>query len=254
MIITAQPFFNELDLLEIKCRELAGVVDGHVVVEARTTFTGLPKPLHFQENKERFAPWNVAGVVIDLPEKADSPWQREAAQYRAVLEAVRKINPEICIWVDADEVPRRDVVNRFRAMGVECATLQMAQLLFHWSRVDRTMKWTNGKIGYFNPACTHQPWRGETHWPILENAGWHACYFGGKERLLSKLSATSHAPEPGCQNMRRLVEANEMPGIERTDFYPREMLPKCVSEDKNSFIDEIAGEAAVWCDREAGRR
>ena len=45
MIITAQLFFNELDLLEINANNLKGQVDAHVIVEATTTFTGLPKPL-----------------------------------------------------------------------------------------------------------------------------------------------------------------------------------------------------------------
>ncbi len=55
MIVCASPFFNELDLLEIKCRELAGIVDLFVIVESTLTFTGIPKPLYFANNKARFA-------------------------------------------------------------------------------------------------------------------------------------------------------------------------------------------------------
>ena len=150
MIITAQPFFNELDLLEIKCRTLENVVDAHVVVEARTTFTGIRKPLYFAENKQRFARWKIIHQVVDLPEVAPSPWEREAAQYKEVLEVVRALNPEIAIWVDTDECPRPDVVERFKAMDCECATLEMDQLLFFFDRMDRTMKWHNGKISRFH--------------------------------------------------------------------------------------------------------
>jgi len=53
MIITASPFFDESDLLEIRCRELAGLVDAHIILEANLTYTGQPKPRNFEP--QRFA-------------------------------------------------------------------------------------------------------------------------------------------------------------------------------------------------------
>lgn len=241
MIVTAQPFFNELDLLEIKCRELAGVVDAHVVVEATTTFTGIPKPLHFAENKARFAAFPIAHVVVELPAVAASPWEREGAQYRAVLDAVRIIGPEIAMWVDADEVPRADTVERFRSAKTATMTLDMDHMLFFFDRVDVSQRWTNGKIGYFDRTAPHQPWRGETHWPVLPNAGWHFEYFGRREELMAKLGAVSHAPEPGCQDMRRRVGEGELPGLERTERYPTERLPACVREHSQRFAGQFGG-------------
>lgn len=55
MIIDCFTFFNELDVLEIRLRELDGVVDRFVLVEATLTHQGKPKPLLYAENKERFA-------------------------------------------------------------------------------------------------------------------------------------------------------------------------------------------------------
>ncbi len=51
-------FFNELDLLELRLNILDAHVDYFVLVEATKTFSGLDKPLYYQENKERFAKWN----------------------------------------------------------------------------------------------------------------------------------------------------------------------------------------------------
>lgn len=48
-------FFNELDILEIRLNTLNEVVDKFVLVEATWTHTGKPKPLHFEDNKTRFA-------------------------------------------------------------------------------------------------------------------------------------------------------------------------------------------------------
>ncbi len=239
MIITAQPFFNELDLLELKCRELAGVVDAHVVVEATTTFTGIPKPLHFAANKERFAAFPIIHVMVDLPLNVPSPWEREGAQYRAVFEAVRKLDPELALWVDADEVPRRDTVERFRAMKTGTATLDMDHMLFFFDRIDTSQRWTNGKIGFFDRSAPHQPWRGQTHWPVLMNSGWHFEYFGRRDDLLAKLAAVSHAPEPGCQQMRFLVGQGQLPGLERTSSYPEALLPAWVREDPQRFAGQF---------------
>ena len=44
-VIDCFPFFNELDLLEIRLNELKDVVDVFVLTEAPFTFTGREKPL-----------------------------------------------------------------------------------------------------------------------------------------------------------------------------------------------------------------
>lgn len=87
MILAAMPFLNELDLLEIKCRELAGVVDMFVIVESPLTFTGLPKPLVFADNKARFAEWPMHHVVVNHTRDYDSAWDREYAQRMEIYTA-----------------------------------------------------------------------------------------------------------------------------------------------------------------------
>ncbi|NJM15850.1 MAG: hypothetical protein HC896_11225 [Bacteroidales bacterium] len=53
MVYDCFPFFNELDILEIRLNELNEAVDKFVLVEASRTFQGDPKPLYFEENKEK---------------------------------------------------------------------------------------------------------------------------------------------------------------------------------------------------------
>ena len=57
MIYDCFIFFDELDLLEIRLEEIYPVVDRFVLCEAPMTFSGKPKELVFQNNKERFAPY-----------------------------------------------------------------------------------------------------------------------------------------------------------------------------------------------------
>lgn len=64
-------FFNELELLEIRLNILDKYVDYFVIIEATETFTGLPKKLHYKENKDLFKKWEhkiIHYVVRDTPE------------------------------------------------------------------------------------------------------------------------------------------------------------------------------------------
>ena len=70
MIYDCFQFFNELDLLKLRLNILSPVVDKFVISEATETFSGLPKPLYYEENKEMFAEFNdriIHVVVSDTP-------------------------------------------------------------------------------------------------------------------------------------------------------------------------------------------
>ncbi len=62
-------FFNELEVLEIRLAELYDHVDHFVLVEARQSHDGNPKPLYFHQNRSRFKRWEdkIIHVVVDLP-------------------------------------------------------------------------------------------------------------------------------------------------------------------------------------------
>lgn len=236
MIVTAQPFFNELDLLEIKFRELAGVVDLHIVVEAPITFTGIPKPLIFQENAARFRDFPIKHVVAELQPETSSPWHRERRQHEVLRSAVREVEPEIAIYVDADEIPRADTVERFRGAGVPAAHIDMDWVTFFFDRLDVSRRPTTGRICKFVQGEHWGPWRGDdldkNPATVIRDAGWHFDYFNfAPEYLVRKLRAISHAADEGGGSMLRGVLAGELPGIERTIEYPFEQLPSWVREN-----------------------
>ncbi len=241
MTILASPFFNELDLLEIKCRELAGVVDLFVVVEAPVTYTNIPKPLHFAENNRRFAEFPIYPVTINEFPPTNNPWDREWFTQKTILETMRKLNPKISIWCDMDEIPRADTVERFKAMKVPTAHVDMECFVHYFDRMDPSCRATTAKINYWNPACDWQPWRGETHHPVIQNAGWHFQYlmFGGKRHLLDKLAATCHAIEEVNEGMRHRVEKDVFTDLARTVAYPLDRLPKCVVDQRERFAAQF---------------
>lgn len=118
-ILCAMPFLNELDLLELKCRELEGVVDLFAIIESPLTYTGLPKPLVFADNKSRFASWPFHHVIVDPPKVTPSAWEREAHQRDVIYQTIARLDPEIAIYCDTDECPRASAVERTKRYPFE---------------------------------------------------------------------------------------------------------------------------------------
>jgi beta-1,4-mannosyl-glycoprotein beta-1,4-N-acetylglucosaminyltransferase len=115
MIYDCFPFFNELELLELRLNELAGVVDKFVLVEATRTFTNQPKPLCFQENRERFAAFAdkiIHVVVTDSPDSTN-PWVVEHFQRNCIARGLTQCRADDWVLVsDLDEIPRATVVKK----------------------------------------------------------------------------------------------------------------------------------------------
>ena len=67
-------FFNELDLLDIRLHELASTVDVFVLAEAPLTFQGQPKPLVFQEHRNRYRTYldKIRHVVVTTCRRVSS--------------------------------------------------------------------------------------------------------------------------------------------------------------------------------------
>lgn len=67
-------FFDELDLLEIRLNILDEYVDYFVIIEATETFSGIPRSLCYEQNKQRFEKWKhkiIYHIVDDVPTDED---------------------------------------------------------------------------------------------------------------------------------------------------------------------------------------
>jgi len=114
MIYDTFIFWKELDILELRLAELSPVVDRFVLVESPVTFTGLPKPLYYAENRDRFSAYNdkITHVIGDLPENPESnAWYYEGTSRNLIMEGVRDADPsDIILLSDVDEIPDIEVV------------------------------------------------------------------------------------------------------------------------------------------------
>jgi hypothetical protein len=110
-VTSLTPFFNELDMLEIRLATLDNVVDMHVIAEAPVTHTGLPKPLYFANNLERFRPWLHKIVYVCVDDMPDETWAREKHQRKALLRGVGDLDEsERFLLSDVDEIPHPSAV------------------------------------------------------------------------------------------------------------------------------------------------
>lgn len=106
-------FFNELDLLEIRLNVLNDHVDYFVLTESTVTFSGLNKPLYYQENKDRFEKFNdkiIHVVVEDTPD--GNPFERDVFQKNAIIRGLQDCEDDnIILTSDLDEIPDPEIVD-----------------------------------------------------------------------------------------------------------------------------------------------
>jgi beta-1,4-mannosyl-glycoprotein beta-1,4-N-acetylglucosaminyltransferase len=189
MLFDCFTFFNELDLLELRLETLSAVVDRFVLVEADLTHQGAPKPLHFAENRDRFARWldRIAHVVVEL--KGKGSWERENEQRRAIVQGLGGASADdlICLS-DLDEIPNPDDL----AAAKPPCHFDM-YLSYYWlnCRCPPPCLWNRSVLTTFKDL--HDPQHLRQHPPSpAGGGGWHFSYLGGVGGIINKLQAFAH--------------------------------------------------------------
>lgn len=137
------PFFNELDLLEIRLNILDPYVDHFVISEATKTFQGADKPLYYLENKDRFEKFNhkiIHNVVEDVDKNILQQYGRKyntsvEAQQRDTYQKdkIKDILLSVCseddaiIWSDLDEIPNPESIQEIQSFFKKDCMYQFAQ-------------------------------------------------------------------------------------------------------------------------------
>ena len=197
------PFNNELRLLKVKLEEMAGWVDHFVLVEARQTFTGQPKPLVFEQNRDAFAAFagKIIHVVVDeFPEYLRHPWAREFYQRNMGVLGLtgRCREDDFVIISDADEVIRGEVVRGFDG---ECARLGMERLQYflNYRKVVSgdalpvcASLWRARYLRTLGLSYLRDTVRYHKASPRLNDAGWHFTSIGDAQAVAAKLKTGSH--------------------------------------------------------------
>ena len=133
MVYDCFQFFNELDILKLRLHIMNPVVDRFVISEATETFSGNPKPLYYEENKEMFAEFadKIIHVVVD-----DTPpgytHDRDTFQKNAVGRGLKDCTDEdIIIFSDLDEIPNPEKIKEILQNFDRTKIYHFAQRLFY---------------------------------------------------------------------------------------------------------------------------
>lgn len=204
------PFYNELDLLELRLTELYDHVDHFVLVEATTTFTDKPKPLYFEENKSRYAKWldKIIHVKVeDMPHSTD-PWVNDRFQRDQIFRGIKDAAPDDLILVsDLDELIRPEAIEHMRNSQESLFALRMPlfNFKFNYMRVSAGAYDIWGMAGrrslfeYIMPDAFRfmrfqfMGSRGvDRGCEVIEHAGWHFGYLGDAEWLKDKAQSFAH--------------------------------------------------------------
>lgn len=135
------PFFDELDILEIRLATLDPVVDWHVLGESPLTHSGRDKELHLLKdlNSPRWDPWRHKMIhrVIEMPTGIDD-WQREKRQRRCLWYGFQGEPNDLILLSDLDEIPNPAAVSFAKEAFVQspsaillCA-MHVAKLNWRW--------------------------------------------------------------------------------------------------------------------------
>jgi beta-1,4-mannosyl-glycoprotein beta-1,4-N-acetylglucosaminyltransferase len=220
------PFFNELDLLEIRLNYLNSVVDYFVICESITTHSGLPKKLFYLENKhlfEKFEDKIIHVVVEDTPKEwlQVKPFLTDQYQRNAIIRGVKQAcDDDIIITSDVDEIPNIDVIKNLNNFFKTGTLYHLAQEMFYYYL---NLKEVSGKLlshtGEF-AGIEEKKWLGtkicdygflknynidKLRHPEMKdgaeripNGGWHFTYVGShrkstaSERVQLKIASLCH--------------------------------------------------------------
>lgn len=183
-------FFNELDLLEIRLNILDPYVDKFVICEAEVTFSGLPKPLYYYENRERFAKWKDKIIhLVPPPLTFPSSFDTAGFQKDYIRVSLAYGDDSTIYFGDLDEIWKPQEIKDDKIYNLK-------QLNYSYYLNNRSSEeWVGTVVGKYKTFKTNtvNHWRGK-HDNVIEG-GWHFTNMGGHEQILKKLESYDHAFE-----------------------------------------------------------
>ena len=236
------PFYDELDILEIRLNILDEVVDYFVLVESSRTFTGNKKSLYFSENKERYSNYlhKIRHIVVDDSEYKEDVkvWQREFDQKNSVFRGIQGCGAEDFVIVsDVDEIPNPNVIKDIVNEDSNFISVIKQPCFYYYLNCKSTEVFDKAKIAKLKKIKSPQQirayprfsknnsnkltqivfkWIGSFRkrfslwfrfYKVFEDAGWHFTYMKSPEQISQKINNFSHTELNSSQfNEIKLIE------------------------------------------------
>jgi beta-1,4-mannosyl-glycoprotein beta-1,4-N-acetylglucosaminyltransferase len=200
MVYDVFQFNGELEMLDIRLNILKDYVDQFVLVEAEETFSGKPKPLYYEENKEKFSKFNIRYYRVgrdygqfnqmakESPTVTNEVWHREFCQKESIQLAIKDLKDEdICYIGDVDEIWKPKII------GDRIYRLRQNVYAYYFNNLS-SEPWFGPIVSHYgnikNRCLNHLKTR--YPWSVLEDGGWHFTNQFGAGEIKRKLESYGH--------------------------------------------------------------
>jgi len=202
-IYDAISFNGEWDMLEIRIKTLARVVDMFILVESNLTFSGRSKPMYLQDASWFLPSYKKQLRILSATLNATAKsWKNEDVTRDSVRSGLFDADANDWIIIsDVDEIPRPELVSQLQIMDEVSVGFPCHSFYYNF-------RWGNGDFG--KPVATRiglfkggsETWR-KSSFSFPAASCWHCSYCFGPSRedfvdqFIRKVTSFSHTEYSG---------------------------------------------------------
>jgi len=227
-------FNNELDLLEIRLHQLHKIVDYFIIVECNLTFTNIPKPFHYEENKARFEKFHSQIIHVKVDGSRLQYHRSAFAKENFLRHQIFSLGMsqqghiergDLALVADIDEIPRVESLKVLKYCDdwPSPMLLQMKRYLYSFEFQLGTTDVTT--VTRYAPGASritshHRNGPGTA----LADSGWHCSFcFKYLEDFVNKMESYSHSDRAHEEHKDlTAIQYKICNGMDLYDRYPME--------------------------------
>lgn len=196
------PFFNELEVLDIRLNEMYDIVEKFVIIEGDKTHTGNPKESYYLKNIDRYKKFSdkIVHRIVELP--INGQWSGERFQRECICDVLKEMNVDsdsIIIISDADEIPNAKGVIDNISYIVKNDFVSMIQKRYDYKL--NLLDTAHGVGGSRGKIFTYKNLDKERLFDVRFGTdgqnpiqcGWHFSWLGNSEQLNEKMNAIAES-------------------------------------------------------------
>ena len=262
MIYDVFTYNGEADLLEIRLNILNDYVDEFIIVEATETFSGKPKELYYEKQKERFAKWKdkiryfvvrppyEAGIVVLANESPNTRgaehWKREFCQKESIKQALTHLKDNDIVFIgDVDEIwemPEPIIPPTASEHEIDSRTGKLKLRVYtYWLNNLSSEQFWGTLVGYYkdikNECLNHL--RSKKNAYTSGYCGWHFTSLkdGLERKLTDSYTNETYANDWVMTNLEENIKNNkDFLGRNFTFTIDESQLPKYLIENKQKYL------------------
>lgn len=219
-------FFNEIELLKFRLKELDEFVDHFIIVESTMSFSGKSKKLYFKEYENELNEYKSKIIYVSMKfddhqsahqstissgdsrceaneQNRETFFRRESLQRNTISEVIQKLNNnnllnalDLIMLSDVDEIPSRNYLKCLKEFPkLNTVEVLMQKFYYYNFHCQNEKLWPGTLIATKDIFLSKsaQEWRDiRCNVTKIVNSGYHLSYFFGVDRIITKVKNFSH--------------------------------------------------------------